>query len=236
MFTDYDVGFLCGLAYVELWRRNSLALEPLAAPVLRGQRYADKPIYFSDVIVRRDSSLHSFADLRGCSWAFNERFSQSGYGITRYYLARLGERNSYFSKIVESGSHQASIRLVCSGAVHASAIDSQLLAVTLRDQRELAGQLRIIASLGPSIIQPVVASRHIPESTRSELRAALLEMEKDPTARKMLSAAFVKRWVPVNAASYDHIRRMRDFVESAGLPHWDEPSRERPHPILSRHG
>jgi phosphonate transport system substrate-binding protein len=224
MFTDYDVGFLCGLAYVELACRDNRALEPLVAPVLRGARYADKPIYFSDVIVRRDGALHSFADLRGCSWCFNERLSQSGYGITRYHLAHLGEVNGYFSNIVDAGSHEASIRLVCSGAVQASAIDSQLLAVTLRDQRELAGKLRTVASLGPSTIQPVVASCHVPESTRSELRAAFLGMGADPRARKMLSAAFVKRWVSVRSTSYDDIRSMRDFVESVGLPRWESDS------------
>src|SRR5262249_35911128 len=47
---EADISFICGLAYIEL--SGQLALEPLAAPVLRGQRYQGRPIYFSDVIVR----------------------------------------------------------------------------------------------------------------------------------------------------------------------------------------
>src|SRR5579859_6839332 len=84
-----DFAFICGLPYV-LRTPPRVAPSPfvaIAAPVLLGERHLNKPIYFSDVIVHRDSLFHSFADLRGCTWAFNESESQSGYGITRYWLA-----------------------------------------------------------------------------------------------------------------------------------------------------
>ena len=98
-----DVGFLCGLAYVELVRDGLCPMEPIAAPVLGGQRYAGRPIYYSDVIVRHDSPFQSFADLRGRSWSFNEPYSHSGYGIARYHLLRLGETNGYFGAVIEAG-------------------------------------------------------------------------------------------------------------------------------------
>ena len=110
-----DLAFVCGLPYVEHTRRALPSLEPLVAPVLQGERYGGKPIYFSDVIVRRDSPLSSFADLRGRSWAYNEPLSQSGYGITRFDLVRRAETNGYFSRVVEAGYHERSIRMVCSG-------------------------------------------------------------------------------------------------------------------------
>src|ERR1700682_2722931 len=58
-----DVGFICGLPYVNLTRPPSPAVEVLAAPVLQGERYHEEPIYFSDVVVRRDSPSHPFAGL-----------------------------------------------------------------------------------------------------------------------------------------------------------------------------
>ena len=67
-----DVGFICGLPYVQLARQPSPPVELLAAPVLQGARYRGRPIYFSDVIVRADSGYRSFSDLRGCSWAYND--------------------------------------------------------------------------------------------------------------------------------------------------------------------
>jgi phosphonate transport system substrate-binding protein len=112
--TEADAGFVCGLPYVQLARRTAPPIEPLAAPLLQGQRYDGRPIYFSDVIVHRDSPCRTFADLRGCSWSYNERHSQSGYGIMRHHLVRLGETDGYFAKVVEAGWHERSIRMVCS--------------------------------------------------------------------------------------------------------------------------
>ncbi len=64
-----DVAFLCGLPYVRLCAEQPGVLRPLAAPVLDEARYQDRPVYFSDVIVRRDSPFRSFGDLRGRSCA-----------------------------------------------------------------------------------------------------------------------------------------------------------------------
>ncbi len=64
-----DVAFMCGLPYV-LMRRQSMPIEALVAPVLIGERYGGRPIYFSDVIVRSDAPFRAFADLRGRSWAY----------------------------------------------------------------------------------------------------------------------------------------------------------------------
>jgi phosphonate transport system substrate-binding protein len=214
-----DVAFVCSLPYVELTRRGPPVVEPLAAPVLRGERYGGKPIYFSDVVVRRDSPFHSFADLRGRSWAYNEPLSQSGYGITRYHLARQGQTNGYFGRVVESGWHERSLRLVCAGEVDASAIDSHVLAVALRDEPELARRLRVIAALGPSSIQPVVASRRLPEQVRADLRGALLRMGRDPTAKPHLDRALVEGFVAANDATYDDIREMLSVAEAAAFPH-----------------
>src|SRR3972149_9934199 len=112
-----EVGFICGLPYVNLVRKNPPPVELLAAPVLQGERYQGKPIYFSDVIVYRDSPYQSFTELRGCRWSYNDPDSQSGYGITRYWLARMGERHGFFGEVVEAGYHQKSIRLVAAGKV-----------------------------------------------------------------------------------------------------------------------
>jgi phosphonate transport system substrate-binding protein len=210
-----EVAFLCSLAYVEHARRAAPTVEPIAAPVLHGARYGGRPIYFSDVIARWDSPFRSFADLRGQSWSFNEPLSQSGYGITRHHLLRLGETRGYFGNVVEAGFHERSIRLVRSGAVAASAVDSQVLAVAMRDHPELAADLRVIDSLGPSPIQPVVVARHLPAALKGDLRAVLVEMAGYPGARQRLAHGFVERFVPVGDAAYDPIRAMLAEAEAA---------------------
>ena len=103
-----DVGFICSLPYVHLIDAPNSPVELLAAPVLQGQRYQNKPVYFSDVIVRSDSPFTSFDDLDGCVWAYNQPTSHSGYNLVCYSLLEQGKTLNYFGTMVESGSHRRS--------------------------------------------------------------------------------------------------------------------------------
>lgn len=210
-----DIGFICGLPYVQLMEQDAPPVELLAAPVLQGERYGGRPIYFSDVIVRRDSPFRTFADLRGRSWSYNDPDSHSGYGITRYHMVRLGETRGYFGRVVEAGFHQESIRLVRDGEIDASAIDSQVLAVAMRDAPALAEEVHIIDTFGPSSIQPVVAARSLPDTLKADVQTALLRMHLDAEARSGLSHGLVERFAPVTDADYDDIREMLAVTEAA---------------------
>jgi phosphate/phosphite/phosphonate ABC transporter binding protein len=214
---ELDAGFICGLPYVVLRRKPEPPVEPLAAPVLRGSRYGSRPIYFSDVIVRRDAPWHSFAELRGRSWAYNDRDSHSGYNITRYTLLRMGETRGFFGRVVAAGFHQTAIRLVADGEVDASAIDSQVLAVELREHPRLAEQVRVVDTLGPATIQPVVAASGLPAALKDDLRAALVALDSEPEPRAALEYGLVERFVPIADADYDDIRAMLAVAEATGF-------------------
>lgn len=210
-----EVCFVCSLPYVTFERRGLDLAIPVAAPVLEGARYEDRPIYFSDVIVHRDGPFDSFLGLRGASWAYNEPLSHSGYGITRYHLVTLGETDGFFGRVLEAGFHQEAIRMVADGEVDGSAIDSQVLAVELRDHPDLGEHVRIVEALGPSTIQPVAVSKRVPEDLREAIREVLVTMADDPAVRRRLSQGLVERFDPVDAGSYDDIRKMLDACEAA---------------------
>lgn len=214
---DDDVCFVCSLPYVMLSRRGDPPVEPIAAPVLEDARYEDRPIYFSDVIVRSDSPFRSFEDLRGRTWSYNEPMSHSGYGITRHHLLRLGETDGFFGKVIEAGFHERSIELVLAGDVDASAIDSQVLDIAMRDGPALRNELRVIEALGPSTIQPVTVARRLPTALREEIRAAMLGLGDDPASRDGLALGGVRRFETVDDSSYDDIRQMLEAVEEAGF-------------------
>src|SRR5215210_620518 len=212
---EADVGFLCGLPYVELVRQPRPPVELLAAPVLRGARYGGRPIYFSDVIVRADRPFRSFSELRGRVWAYNDPDSHSGYNATRHRLVSMGETDGFFGRVVEAGSHQRSIQLVCSGEIDAAAIDSHVLAVELRDRPALREQLKVIDALGPAGIQPVVAASRLPAGLKAAVREALLAMGDDPAARAVLIHSFVERFVAVTDEDYEDVRAMLSAAEEA---------------------
>jgi phosphonate transport system substrate-binding protein len=211
----YEICFVCSLPYVSFESEGIAPAVPVAAPVLRGDRYGGLPIYYSDVIVHRDSSLETFADLRGASWAYNEPLSHSGYGITRYHLVRIGETNGFFGAVVESGFHERSMEMVSTGEIDASAIDSQVLGVAMRDDPALASTLRIIDSLGPSTIQPVAVSRRLDAEMRADIAQVLLDMHRDGRWQGALAHGDVDRFVAVGPPDYDDIRQMLTACEEA---------------------
>jgi phosphonate transport system substrate-binding protein len=209
-----DVCFVCSLPYVMFERDGISPAEPVAAPVLQGDRYRGLPIYFSDVIVDRDSDARSFLDLRGKTWCFNEPLSQSGYGITRYHLVSIGETGGFFGDVIQAGFHEQSVRWVADGEVDASAIDSQVLAIEMRDHPDLARRIKVIDALGPSTIQPVAVSKRFDAQFREEVRRVLVEFHTTPQGRAILDQGLVEKWVPVEASDYDDIREMVEACEA----------------------
>jgi phosphonate transport system substrate-binding protein len=218
-----DVCFVCSVPYLLFADSGRIDMEVVAAPVLLGDRYGGRPVYFSDVIVAAGSPHRSFADLRGATWAYNEPFSHSGYVTVLHHLATLGEDLSYFARMVEAGFHQEAIRMVANQLVDAAAIDSQVLDIELRDTPELARAVRRIGTIGPSTIQPVVVSRsRLTDGERRAITDALIGVADDPVAREPLDRALVERFVAVDSGGYDDIRRMLGRVRHAGLldPTW----------------
>jgi phosphonate transport system substrate-binding protein len=211
-----DLGVICGLPYVWLADRRPVPVEPLAAPVLAGDRYGGRPIYYSDVIVDHHSPITRLEELRGCSWAYNEPASHSGHTITLYSLVRGGARPGFFTSVVKAGFHQRAIRLVAAGAVDAAAIDSQVLAIELRDHPQLADRLRVVDSFGPSTIQPVVAASRLPHQLKDEVRELLVGLGHDPSARPALDHGFIQGFTAVDDAAYDDIRAMLATIRATG--------------------
>jgi phosphonate transport system substrate-binding protein len=202
-----DIAFLCGLPYVRLCRERPGALRPLAAPVLDGARYQDRPVYFSDVIVRRESPFRSFDDLRGQRWAYNDPDSFSGCLLVRHHLLEMGETEAFFGHTAFSGRHQESIRMVVTGEVDGSAIDSQVLGIERLRNPHLADTVRVIAVLGPSTIPSVVATAGVPVEVQAGVCEALCALGRDPVSRNVLAGGLIRRFTPIDDRAFDDIRQ-----------------------------
>jgi len=211
------VGWICGLPYVWKADRDPSPVELVAAPVMQQPRYQQRPVYFSDVIVHGDSEYYSFADLRGASWAYNEPHSQSGYNITRYHLARLGETKGYFGRVVQAGSHLRALEMVLDQRIDAAAIDSTVLDLELEARPQLKTHLRILESLGPSPIPPWVVAMTVPPELREAIRRVFWQMHNTPAGRTILEQGQIMKMVRVEDRDYDPIREM---ARAAGEVTW----------------
>lgn len=205
---EIDVAWICGAPYVRKVAQPEVKLELLAAPVAAASRYQNLPCYFSDVVVRQDSPFYTLADLRGASWAYNEPNSHSGYKVVQYALAERGEREGYFGRVVQSGSHQASLKLILAGQVAASAIDSTVLEMVCVQDATLAPQIRIIDAFGPSPMPPWCMGRHVPESVRQQLRQQLLQLHEDADGQAILARHQMARFAAATDELYDVTRQM----------------------------
>jgi phosphonate transport system substrate-binding protein len=212
---EIDIGWICGRPYVHLVDELRAPIRLLAAPVMGDLRYRNQPIYYSDVVVRRESPFAKFEDLYGAIWAYNEPGSQSGYHITCYNLSALGEDQHFFGDVIESGSHARSIKMILEGEVDASAIDSTLLEWLMTQDPLLRQKLRVIASWGPSPIPPLVATVSLGEKVFHEIQSLLLDLENSAAGQTVLSAGHLRRFIEVADADFNPIRQMA--IASRGI-------------------
>lgn len=210
---EADIGFLCGLQYVRIVRDVPGSLELLGAPILEGVRYRQQPIYYSDVVVRADGPFMSWSDLKDAIWAYNEESSHSGYNLVCASLLARGVALPYFARSLHSGSHLASLHFVLSGQADATAIDSHVLDVLLRREPQLATQLRIIDTFGPSSIPPVVVAARLDLALKQALRKALLTLHTDALVTQSLHEGAITRFVAIEDTDYDDLRAMLARVE-----------------------
>jgi phosphonate transport system substrate-binding protein len=155
--------------------------------------------------------------LRGKTYVYNDELSNSGYNMPRHKLVEIGETKGFFGKVLRSGSHEESIRMVAAGEADASFVDSLVLDYDRTKGLGHADKVRVIESRGPAGICPVVVSVKMPEPRRLKLQEAFLGMDRDPAGRKLLDEALVARFEKVDDHNYDDIRAMKKAAEDAGF-------------------
>ena len=199
---EADVGFMCapGLIWLRGLEDPPVELLP-AAPVFRNARAPGLPVYFSEVVVRPDSPVETFLDLRGRSWAYNDPCSLSGYFNLLKKLAGMGEDEGFFGRVCCSGSHLNSMEMVADGGMDAAAIDSNVLRIKLRSAPELRERLRVIETWGPFPIQPVVLRSGLPLGLKERLRETFLSIGGDAAVSPTLAGFGLERFAPV---TYEH--------------------------------
>lgn len=178
-----DVGFVCSPTY--RWLRPKVTLLPLPVPV--DARANGRPVYFADVVVRAEMNATSLDDLRGKTWAYNDRNSRSGWFSM---LERCGE--GFFSDLVASGSHLRSLEMVRDGVVDAAAIDSNVLLL------DGAAGLRVIDTWGPFAIQPAIIRATVDAVEKTRIATALLTLHE----RHDLSRFGYQRFVEPDESLY----------------------------------
>lgn len=209
-----DLAFVCGLPFVRHAKVSPDQLVAIAAPVMQAERYQDRPVYFSDVIVSAASELTTFDQLAGKTFCYNDPGSNSGYNLLRDHLMQTGYPPNFFGNVIQSGSHQQSITWVAEGKADCAAIDSTVLEQELRNLPERSHSLRIIESIGPCPMPPLVAAQRLGTAFLNQLQTALLQPDAELHSHMQLVG--IRRFAVVSNEDYRAIAQMYDSTLQAG--------------------
>jgi phosphonate transport system substrate-binding protein len=203
---DLDMAFVCAGPYVE--GKEKFGMELLAMPQVKG-----KSVYYSYIIVRKDSQILQFEELRGKVFAFADPKSNSGKLVPTYMLARMNETpDSFFDRHIFSYGHDQSIRAVADGLVDGAAVDSLVWEYSKQKTPERIQQLRIIAKSDPYGIPPVVVRPGLDPELKKHLKEILLSASADPEGNDILKGMMIDRFVPGDDTNYNSIRTMNHWL------------------------
>lgn len=152
--------------------------------------------YASRIAVRDDHAARNLADLAGARCAINEASSHSGHHALRALVAPLASGRPFFDRVVESGSHVASLALLTRGAVDVAAIDCMTWALLAEHRPSAIAGLRTIGLTPAVAAPPFVTSARASDDRVARIRDALDGAFADPRAmhaRSDLRLAGVER-------------------------------------------
>jgi ABC-type phosphate/phosphonate transport system substrate-binding protein len=202
----------CGYPYMTLLRDQvTLVATPcFDFPGCAGSDYS------SVIVARSGGRVASLADARGGIAAANDVHSNSGMNVLRHAVAPLASEGKFFEKIVWSGSHAASLRLVRDGEADIAAIDCVSYGyIKEEDPTSLEG----ITALGYTAASPglpLVAGREAPPELLARLRQALIAPGIALAAR--MRTLHIDAFSPVGDAEYKRILRLETEARAAGYP------------------
>jgi phosphonate transport system substrate-binding protein len=137
--------------------------------------------YKSLIITRKDSSIKDLADLQGHTFAFVDPSSASGHLFPKAGLEKAGYNpEKLFSRVIFSGSHDASILAVANGKVDAAAVADRILAGAVAKDIVKQDDFRVVWTSQPIPESPMVWRKALDPELKKKIATALAGMKDVP--------------------------------------------------------
>jgi len=198
---DLGCVFMCGYPFATAMPQPAL----LAAPLPAGARYAGRPVYWTDLVVRADSGIADLADTFGRRIAWTTEDSQSGWHAPRLLLAAYARERKVplFAQSLGPLVTPRNIALaVAESRADIGPLDSYAHDLLRAHDPALAAQLRVIASTEPTPIPPLVGAPEMPAGDATRLRDALLAVGQAPELAPVRATLRLSGFAAVTPDSY----------------------------------
>ena len=152
--------------------------EAFAAGVRPGEKDAG---YFTYFVVRADSSLKDFTDVKGKVLSLNSIGSTSGDLIPQVELAKIKlstTNKNDFKKVFYAGSHDACLLAVLNKQADVCGMSSRNFEARLADNTFKRNDVRILHKSDRVPPPPLAYSKKIPLEDRKKIQKAVLEAHK----------------------------------------------------------
>ena len=161
------------------------------------------------------TSINGLTSLRGKRFSFGSESSTSGRLMPQHFLAKAGVTPSQFSggRPGFSGSHDATIAVVQSGAYEAGALNEQVWTSAVKDGRVTTEKVTVIWRTPEYVdyhwvVRPNLDQRFGAGFT-GRLREAILAIQPTtPRQATILELFAAKRFIPAEASQYEPIERV----------------------------
>jgi ABC-type phosphate/phosphonate transport system substrate-binding protein len=174
--------------------------------------------YCSYIMVAEGASVRTLDDLRGVRAAFNQPHSQSGMNALRHTIAPLSRNGRFFSSVVESGSHRASLQMVTNGQADVAAIDCVTHGYLALHAPHVLDGLRILCQTEHTAGLPLITSSKLDEATVTLLRQVLLQMFLPDAADTPAARLRLTGFVATQIVDYDRILDARRLAHDRFYP------------------
>jgi ABC-type phosphate/phosphonate transport system substrate-binding protein len=168
-------------------------------------------------IIRRASDPRCVLnEFRGEVAALNAHDSNTGMNLFRAMIAPIAGGAAFFSSIVVTGSHEASVAAVAEGQADLASVDCVSFALLGRGRPEVIERVAIVAESPLSPCLPFIASASLPAPTIEMVREALFAALANPNLAETRAALGLKGARVATPADYDRVMEIERDARMAG--------------------
>ncbi len=189
-----------------------VATPAYAAPGCRGAGYA------SVVVVRDDDPARDIVQLRDRICAVNALDSQSGYNAMRRLVTPLAVAGRFFSDVVVSGGHAASLAAVAGRQADVAAVDCVTFQLLSRCRPVAVEALRVLTTTQSVPGLPYVTRASADDTLLDRLRDGLFAALADPSLAAARGDLLIAGAEVLPFEAYGCLEQMEAEAVAGGYP------------------